>query len=63
MCNFVNIQVNLVACALLNPAENCFEQMKKVLSQEGVHAILGQNLKFPITQAMKDILQNDLISF
>lgn len=39
-----------------NPAENCFGKIKKkVLSQERFHAIVGQNLKFAITQAMKEI--------
>jgi hypothetical protein len=46
---------------LLNPAENYFGKMKKVLSQERVHVIVGQNLKF--AQTIKEISQNDLISF
>jgi transposase len=46
-----------------NPVENCFGKIKKILSQERFNGIVGQNMKFAITQVIKEISQSDLIRF
>jgi hypothetical protein len=56
-------KVNLAARSLSNPSESCLGKIKKVLSEERIYAIVGQNLKFAIAKAIKEISQNDLISF
>ena len=40
-----------------------YEADEKIPSQKIVYARVGKNLKFAITQAIKGISQNDLISF
>ena len=47
----------------LNPVENCFGQIKKILLQKRYRKILSQNLKLAIINAIKEIQQTDLINF
>jgi hypothetical protein len=59
--HFMNILVNIEN--LLGDSPTFFGKMKEVLSQERIHAIVGQNLKFAISQAIKESSQKELISF
>ena len=45
----------------LNPVENCFGQIKKILLQERYREIISQNLKLATIHAIKEILQTHWI--